>query len=94
MIWYKQGAVGDLSVPMRKALGRIAKMAQANGEDVFVTSIRDSNHSLGSLHYDGNAVDIRPLNKTPISDIRIKLGIDFDIVDEHNHWHIEFDPGV
>lgn len=93
MIWYKQGAVGDLSVQMRKGLGKIAKLAEAKGEDVFVTSIRDGNHSLGSLHPDGNAVDFRPLHRVTLDDVRIKLGINFDCIDETNHWHVEFDPG-
>jgi hypothetical protein len=79
---------------MRKGLGKVASLAASKGEDVFVTSIRDSNHSLGSLHYDGNAVDIRPLHTVTIDDIKVELGIDFDVVDETNHWHLEFDPGI
>jgi len=93
MIWYKQGVIGDLSIPMRKGLGRVARLAEQRGEDVFVTSLREANHSLGSLHYDGNAVDIRPLRKTSVAEVLEVLGDkDFDVVNEHNHWHLEYDP--
>lgn len=92
MIWYKQGVLGRLNQPSRKALGRVASRAAVAGEDIFVTSLQEGNHMLGSLHYDGNAWDQRPLKKVSIEEVREACGSDFDVVDEGNHWHIEHDP--
>lgn len=93
-ILIKQGVCGDLSNVCQKALGLIHSYYQRLGEDLVVTSIRDGNHSPGSLHYNGNAFDIRystaPIFK--ISELRRLLGSDFDVIPEKNHIHVEFDP--
>ena len=88
-VWYKQGVYGDLTIPARKGLGRVAKLNEPN--DLSVTSIRDGNHMAGSLHYDGNAFDIRPIpfSKKQIKDV---LGPNFDVVIHSSHIHIEHDP--
>lgn len=91
-VWYKQGVYGDLKTPAQKALGRVGSLAFAAGEDIFVTSIRDGNHWFGSLHYIGQAFDVRPLYNVTLQQIKEKLGTDFDVVNEGNHWHIEYDP--
>lgn len=90
-VWYMQGVVGRLSNPCLKALGKIAAEEFRFGRDVFVTSIEEGIHSPGSLHYNGNAFDLRP-TRTDIQHIKHLLGPDFDVVDEQNHYHIEFDP--
>jgi hypothetical protein len=92
MIWYKQGVVGDLNNKPQKALGKVGRLASAQGEDVFVTSIRDSLHSMGSLHLIGDAWDQRPLINVSVEEVRTRLGQHFDVVDEGDHWHIEYDP--
>ena len=97
MIWYKQGCVGDLKQPTRKCLGRIAKAIGDKYGDTFVTSIRDGNHMLGSLHYDGNAFDILTPKTTvgvnmPLKDIKEAAGPQFDVVREKDHVHVEHDP--
>jgi len=91
-VWYKQGVVGDLQPVARKGLGKIAKLFQANGEDLFITSLRDGNHSPGSLHYDGLAFDIRYPHSATVQQIKDKLGPDWDIVPEPDHIHCEYDP--
>lgn len=76
-------------------------------EEMVVTSINDGSHSRGSLHYSGNAVDLRT-NSVPTSKVRkleahlkMALGADFDVVLEsfvenqrqpNEHIHIEHQP--
>jgi len=89
-VWYKQGVLGDLQPVARKGFGRIAKLYKLNGFDLFVTSLRDGNHSEGSLHYDGLAFDIRP--GLAVDRIKQVLGNGWDVVPEGNHIHCEHDP--
>ena len=61
-------------------------------------SLLDGVHSKNSLHYTGNAFDLRvwiyteKQRKTLLIQLRKKLGIDYDVVDEVDHLHIEYDP--
>lgn len=67
-----------------------------------ITSCNDGVHSNVSLHFSGNAVDIRtknyPDNKHVLRDnIKIALGDNFDVVFEaegtdNEHLHVEYDP--
>jgi hypothetical protein len=63
-----------------------------------VTSCADGKHSAGSKHYVGGAFDIRtrdiPKDQWEIvaGDIRERLGIEYDVVVEKDHFHIEHDP--
>lgn len=63
----------------------------------------DGEHSVGSEHYVGLAVDIRTHNVPPeqrenlIKRIRVALGPDYDVLWEargtpNEHLHVEFDP--
>ena len=51
-----------------------------------------------SLHYSGNAIDIRDSDLSQeqqnaiISELRGTLGPDYDFEDKSNHIHIEYDP--
>jgi hypothetical protein len=91
MIWYKQGVCGDLSNQCRKALGRIADHNSAFVEDTYVTSVRDGNHMNGSLHYNGNAFDIRKGRLSKHNVVTV-VGPGFDVIEHSTHFHIEFDP--
>jgi hypothetical protein len=68
------------------------------GKDCIVTSVIDGHHSRTSLHYTGDAVDLRTfiLDQSEQKDIasRLKeaLGIDYDVVLERDHLHIEYQP--
>jgi len=63
-----------------------------------VTSCADGKHSAGSKHYTGGAFDIRtrdiPQDQWQIvaGDIRERLGSEFDVVVEKDHFHVELDP--
>ena len=66
--------------------------------DVVITSAVDGEHSRGSLHYVGYAIDVRiwAIEKDRLSwfadELDIELGTEFDCVLEKDHLHIEFQP--
>ncbi len=66
--------------------------------DMVWTSSNDSNHALTSLHYSGNAVDLRTRTLRAEDKQRVrhkikeKLNIDFDVVLEPDHIHLEYQP--
>lgn len=65
--------------------------------ELVITSITDSIHSVNSLHYSGNAIDIRTRNLPPALDsllyeLKNSLGKNFDVVKEIDHIHIEYQP--
>jgi hypothetical protein len=66
--------------------------------DVIVTSVRDGKHSLTSLHYAGQAVDLRTRHVPDDQHqaIRDRLGdaltIDYDVLLEADHIHVEYQP--
>lgn len=90
-VWLKRGVIGDLCIQAQKGFGRVANLYEDEGKDIYCTSIRDGNHSPGSMHYIGQAFDIKPMGVS-VGKIRAALGNDFDVVDEFNHIHVEFDP--
>ena len=90
-VWIKQGVRGDLQPVARKGLGKVARVYKSHDQDLFITSLRDGNHSDGSLHYDGLAFDIRPGIAT-VTELKMNLGPDWDIINEGNHIHCEYDP--
>lgn len=65
-----------------------------------VTSVTDGTHMKGSLHYAGMAVDLRlpypaaEKNKLHqlVQDMQNTLGVQWDVVLEETHIHVEFDP--
>ena len=62
---------------------------------LVITSITDGQHRIGSLHYVGDALDLRLPKTDPnrvIARLRDALGGDFDVVLETDHIHIEYDP--
>lgn len=67
--------------------------------DVVITSLNDANHSETSLHYAGNAVDIRTwtlpddVSASMVADeIKDKLNKHYDVIFESDHIHIEYQP--
>ncbi len=69
------------------------------GVDLVITSVSDGQHMGASKHYSGEAFDCRTSNipdKTTrgaiLHELKSQLENDFDIVDEGDHLHIEYDP--
>lgn len=65
-------------------------------EQLRITSLGDGAHSHTSLHYAGDGFDIgfEPgMNKTQFTaDLKADLGMDYDVVLEDNHIHVEYQP--
>lgn len=64
---------------------------------ITVTSVTDGTHSKGSLHYVGQAADIRvsdmPFEVSKyIESLKLALKENYDVVYEKTHIHIEFQP--
>ena len=63
-----------------------------------VTYTTNGTHSPNSLHYSGNAIDLRVwgLTDAQLADwaqrIRDEIGDDYDVIDEGDHIHVEYDP--
>ena len=70
----------------------------AFGHELVVTSLNDGKHSRTSLHYAGAAADLRTRDLQPgivpklVDSMRAALGVDFDVVLERDHIHLEWQP--
>lgn len=88
----------DLSVQLLVALISADQVYQGYGAEVVITSLNDAIHSETSLHYVGQAVDIRIWNLKGVTasqvaeEIKKRLTIDYDVVVESDHIHIEYQP--
>uniref|UniRef100_A0A6H2A2J4 Peptidase n=1 Tax=viral metagenome TaxID=1070528 RepID=A0A6H2A2J4_9ZZZZ len=91
-VWIKQGVLGDLQPVAQKGFGRFANLADSKNEDTFVTSLREGNHCNGSFHSIGLAFDIKKYKFVTITECRSAIGPGWDIVNEVDHWHFEYDP--
>ena len=64
------------------------------GLDFVITSVTDGKHSATSLHYVGAAFDCRIYpnqdNEKLAKEIKRRLNIDYDVVLEGDHIHVEF----
>ena len=86
------------------ALLRADAIFASYSQDCWVTSINDSTHMLGSLHYQGRAVDLRvhhlpdeAARVTVTNTLRSALGPQFTVLYEapgtpNSHIHVELDP--
>lgn len=69
-----------------------------SGQELVITSALDGTHMVGSKHYIGQALDFRNrdldsnLQTIILDKMKVSLGLDFDIVLEKDHIHVEYDP--
>ena len=87
--------ISRLRPEIRKKLNEIARRVWSiEQEELVITCTDGGNHCEGSLHYAHLAVDIRRHKKGQEvrDELRNKFGIDYDIVLEAAHIHIEYDP--
>lgn len=68
------------------------------GHSPVITSGTDGRHRADSLHYSGNALDLRIRHIPPEDRVALtaslasSLGEEFDVILEADHIHVEFDP--
>ncbi len=99
----KDGVImAGLQLVMRPALIEAEKLWKQYGQDdgVTVTSALDGEHSAGSLHYYGLALDFRTHYWSPETaykvyrNLKVRLrqkNINFDVVFHKTHIHVEYD---
>lgn len=89
-----------LDIKMRRVLSAAERIWASLGKELIVTSACDGLHSAGSLHYYGLAVDLyadyfnEDLRGKAIVRLEKAIGIDYDIVNELKHIHVEYDPDI
>lgn len=88
--------ISRLNREIRRALNVIEDVYQKLfNEEPVITSTYESNHENASLHYHNDAIDVRLRQKyisTLKRDVKKRLGINFDVVIEVDHMHVEYDP--
>jgi len=87
--------ISRLNRNIRRAL-HVAETAYSEDSELFiVTSTYEGTHGAGSLHYSNDAFDSNRPKKNPkgvAKNIKSRLGPDYDVVLEHDHIHVEYDP--
>lgn len=74
------------------------KLSLGTNDPIVITSITDGKHSDNSLHYKGLGFDIRTkfltsAQKSIFFDaLKKNMDLEFDIVMEDSHVHVEYDP--
>jgi len=87
--------ISRLRPEIRKKLNEIARRVWAiEQKELIITSTYEGSHSEGSLHYANLGVDIRrgKHGQEVRDELRDKLGMDYDVILEADHIHIEYDP--
>jgi len=87
--------ISRLNREIRRALRKVSDLYMENNQEVVVTSTFEGNHGAGSLHYANDAFDVgipEEPSFIPISLIIDHLGVDYDVVRESDHIHVEYDP--
>lgn len=87
--------ISRLNRAIRRALGLISTLYSKHDSELIITSTYDGNHVPGSLHYANDAFDCR-YTVLPFSNshevVCETLGACFDVIFDHDHIHIEYDP--
>ena len=87
--------ISRLRPEIRKKLNMIEVVLSKYGNtELVITSTYEGTHSAGSLHYANLAIDIRlpAADGGVVRHLKAVLLDDYDVVLEHNHIHIEYDP--
>jgi hypothetical protein len=93
----KPGAdISNLHPKIQDAFPKLQAIFQEFGLEPTITAGRDSKHMSSSLHYKGQAIDLRLRDYIDllINKIKRACGPDYDVVAEYNppHIHLEYDP--
>ena len=88
--------IQGIKIEMRPVLVYADRIWKKYGQKLVITSGIDSEHSAGSLHYYGYALDLRTRDfkaaekKKCADELRLALGDGFDVVVEKTHIHVEY----
>lgn len=79
----------------RQALWLLEHLYATQGENFIIFHTNDGIHKEGSLHFKNRAFDCAPPvnhREQLLKSAREMMGPDYDLLDEVNHWHLEYDP--
>jgi len=85
-----------LQLPMRLVLKEANWLWKEHGEELVVTAATDGEHSAGSLHYYGYAVDLRcryfstVTSQTITDKLQVKIGSGYTVLFETDHIHVQY----
>lgn len=71
------------------------ELFREQSQTLTITCGTDGAHKVGSWHHCGLAVDLRlPTagKERIVEQLGIRLGVDYDVVLEGDHIHVEYDP--
>jgi len=94
----KKGAIlTGLKMEMRPVLVEAGKLWRKYGQKLVVTEGLGGEHSAGSLHYYGYAVDLRTryfdtkVQKEIHQQLKARLNDNYDVILHSSHIHVEYD---
>jgi len=97
----KKGVIMQgLQIEMQPALIEAERIWKSLGEELVITSALDGEHSAGSLHYYGYALDFRTRYFSTsqrrsafeqLTHALAKESVFFDVIEHSSHIHVEFD---
>lgn len=97
----KEGVIlAGLDIRMRPVLIHAGRIWKLFGQECVITSGLEGEHSDGSLHPYGRAVDLRTryFNDAQTAEAAKKLakalGDNFDVITTKTHIHVEYDPKI
>ena len=79
----------------RQGLWLLEHLYALEEQNLVITHTFDGQHKEGSLHFKNRAFDMLPPGKEgPLifRQAREMLGRDYDLLNEVDHWHLEYDP--
>jgi len=94
----KDVQIHGLNIHMRPVLREADRIWKAHGQELVITCAMDGMHSAGSLHYYGQAVDLRSRYFTDsqkdsvVNQLNSTLGINYDVIVHSTHIHVEYQP--
>lgn len=92
--------LAGLQPSMRKALKEADRIWQQFGEELVITSALDGEHSAGSLHYYGYALDFRTRYFSDYEKARVfehlcnSIGKTYTVVHHQTHIHVQYNGEI
>ncbi len=76
----------------------VSDLCRGTGAKALITSVVDGLHMINSLHYSGCGtdfiLDLVEDREAWLVELKKRLGRDFDVIDEGDHVHVEYQPRV